>query len=167
MQYKQFSLLYRVVEVRGGDVAEKAIDTMHRHEVKGRMIVVREEREKDRIRHQKQGGSSSGSAMGDMGSLGGGMGMSMGMGNNMMGNMGGGGGGNNMNTNMGGGGGGGGGSSFNAQVLNQLGIDSSNLTSQVFIANVSVHSNQGILNFTLPESDLVNAIVIMFYVDNI
>jgi hypothetical protein len=37
-----FELLCRVVEVKGAEMARKAIDILHRSEIKGRRIIVRE-----------------------------------------------------------------------------------------------------------------------------
>ena len=65
-----------VIEIRGSENAIKAIETLHKTEINGRGIIVREEREKDRIRHQRM------MRMDDMGDgngiLGPGMGAGMG-----------------------------------------------------------------------------------------
>ena len=136
------------MEIKGKEMAEKAIEKFDRFEMKGRKIVVREvmseralkfvakvkdcecatllqEREKDRMRHMGGDGSRD---MGDMRGGGGGNGMGGGnFGGNMSGsmNMG----GQNMmsgcNTH-----------GISPSVLQQLNIDPKHVTNQVFIANV-------------------------------
>lgn len=118
-----------VVEVRGKDVAEKAIDLLHRYEIKGRSIIVREEREKDRLRHEHQKGDNRGmdnSSSGKPSLMSGAANLLGAMGNANMMNM----------LSSGSMMGGLGGSSFNMQVLSQLGIELSCITNQVFVANL-------------------------------
>lgn len=115
-----------VVEVRGQDAVEKAIDVLHRYETHGRLLIVREEREKDRLRFQRppenvrdhdRGGPSMAAASHVQDLVGGAFGV-MNAASSMMGTMG-----------LAGG-------SLNTQLLNQLGIDPSTITNQVFVANL-------------------------------
>ncbi|ESN91574.1 hypothetical protein HELRODRAFT_189732 [Helobdella robusta] len=102
-----------VVEVRNRETAMKAIEELDRFEIRGRKIIVREEREKDRQRHNRDLGLHRNE---------GGMPISGGSGNFM--------GGPNMMS------GGGAPQGFTADWLNQLGIDVTQITNQVFVANL-------------------------------
>lgn len=128
-----------VVEVKGHEVASKAIEILHRYEIKGRFMVVREEREKDRMRFQRpsdnirdvdRGGATAAAASRVQDLVGGALGV-MNMASSLVGgamNMGG-------SVNLGGGG-------LNMQLLNQLGIDPSSITNQVFVANLDYKSTK-------------------------
>merc|ERR1712038_1247541 len=142
-----------IVEFKDVELANKAIETMHRFDFRGRKLVVREERESDRRRLQRMkdeammnkgmGGGSGGRSGGDMDMSRGNMGMmgnnDRGMGAGMMGGMVG-----NMGGGMGMGGMGGdsmAASNVNLppgvtpQLLQQLGIEGP-VTTQVFVANL-------------------------------
>ncbi|KAK3578292.1 hypothetical protein CHS0354_010496, partial [Potamilus streckersoni] len=101
-----------IIEFKDKETAQKAIDKMHRYDLKGRDLVVREERESDRL---KMSGGMGGGSMGMGGGMGMGMGgMGMGMGGGMMGGE------------MGG---------ISPQVLQQLGIDGP-ISNIVFVSNL-------------------------------
>ncbi|CAH1797080.1 unnamed protein product [Owenia fusiformis] len=105
------------IELKTEDLAQEAVDKMNGFEIKGRKLVVREERERDKRErmNRRQGGGGMG---------GGGMG-----GGGMSGGMGGG-------FGMGGGGGGGGGGMSMQRMINQLGLDPNNITNKVFVSNL-------------------------------
>jgi len=117
-----------IVEFKEREAAELAIDKMHKYEIRGRGIIVREEREADRRRHQKMLQQQQQSQMGgdmDMG-MGGGMGSNMGGG--MSGSMG-------MGAGLGMGSGSMSTAGITPQILQQVGIEGP-VTNQVFVANL-------------------------------
>ncbi|XP_064607753.1 myelin expression factor 2-like [Liolophura sinensis] len=114
-----------IIEFKDKEGARRALEKMHRYKVKDRALVVREEREKDRMQLQQQkmgggGGGPMGMNMGG-GNIGGGNMGGGNMGGGMMGNMGGG----MMGNNFG----------INPQILQQLGIEGP-ITNSVFVSNL-------------------------------
>ena len=145
-----------MIEFADEDLAQRAIEEMHRYELKTRHLVVKPFTERDRMKLQRDPSSrsrdSGRGSMGSGGGMGGGMGgMSMGgggMGGNMGGSMGvmGGGMGSGMGSGMGGGMGSGMSSMSQSQsssgipgvtnqMLQQLGIEGP-VTNQIFVANL-------------------------------
>lgn len=132
-----------IVEVRSREVAMKTIDMLHRYEIKGRTIIVREEREKDRLRHEPMRHDSRSM---DLSGGGGGGKPSLMAGSNLLGAsaMGGAGMMNLLGAQslVGGSLGAGlGGNGFNTQLFAQLGIEPSCITNQVFVSNLDYKVN--------------------------
>lgn len=103
-----------VIEVKNHVLAQKAMHAMHRTEVRGRMIIVREETEDDIYKHQVMSGAIPGSSLVGPKSQGNAI-VPPGdvlAGLDFMSN------------------------SFTWQTLDDLGIDSPNISSQVFVANL-------------------------------
>jgi RNA recognition motif-containing protein len=114
-----------LIEVKSAELAKKTIDTMHRLDVRGRQLIVREENQEDilrRIQMSNGGGGGSAGGMGPglvgprpgmipTGSMSSPSTMSM------------------MNSAMMSG-------DFNLQMLGELGIDPALITNQVFVANL-------------------------------
>lgn len=146
-----------VVEVKGRDAAEKAIETLHRYEIKGRHMVVREEYEKDRQRYARRGpppgpndfdrgreydmdrfpGNGGGPSLQGLMSMGGGGSSGMmggGGGANVLSMLGGGGGGLTSNNLLG--------ANPGMQLLEMLGIQPQLITNQVFVANLDYKVTQ-------------------------
>ncbi|XP_035666225.1 myelin expression factor 2-like isoform X2 [Branchiostoma floridae] len=143
-----------IVEFKDKDVAKKAVDNLHKHQINGRNIIVREDssgelQRRARIKNDQGmpggdiGGGPMGGMGGGMGNMGGGMGnMGGGMGNmgGGMGNMGGGmgnmgGGMGNMGGGMGNMGGGmGGNSNVDPDLMRRL--NNGDISNVVFVANL-------------------------------
>ncbi|ESO01242.1 hypothetical protein HELRODRAFT_192266 [Helobdella robusta] len=101
-----------VIEIKGRELADRAIELLHKTELKNRQIIVREEKEKDRLQYGKLQNPSSSMNHDHM--------------NGVMGGTAVGGAINNATNSI----------SLGLQLLYQLGIDTENITNQIFIANL-------------------------------